>query len=81
MHGYSGEEENFFSYIEKNMLNTPTGILMLPYLGGASTPYQDISAKGAFIGLTTETTDSELYKAIMEGTSMEMRLNADVVSE
>lgn len=81
MHGYSGNEDSFFSYIEKEMPDNPTGILMLPYLGGSATPFCDISAKGAFIGLTTETTDSELYKAIMEGTSMEMRLNADVVSE
>ena len=81
MHGYCSGEKSFFDYIEKAMPNTPTGIIMLPYFGGAATPYQDIDARGAFIGLTTETTDSELYKAIMEGTSMEMRLNAETVKE
>ena len=82
MHGYSGgEENNFFEYIEKEMPDTPTELLLLPYFGGASTPYQDISAKGAILGLTTETTDAELYKSIMEGTAMEMRLNAEVVKD
>lgn len=79
MHNYKGEEENFFKYIEKDMTDEPTGILTLPYFGGACTPYQDLNAKAAFINLTTETPDSSLYKSIMEGTAMEMRLNAEVV--
>ena len=79
MHGYKGEEKDFFAYIEKDMVDEPTGILVLPYFGGASTPYQDLNAKGAVINLTTETTDTELYKSVMEGTAMEMRLNAETV--
>lgn len=78
MHGYKGEEKDFFTYIEKGMTDQPTGILMLPYFGGASTPYQDLNAKGVVVNLTTETTDSDLYKSVMEGTAMEMRLNAEV---
>ncbi len=77
MHGYKGDEKDFFSYIEKDMPVAPTGVFTLPYFGGASTPYQDLNAKGAFINLTTETTDSTLYKSIMEGTAFEMRLNAE----
>lgn len=79
MHGYCGDEKNFFSYIEKGMSDCPTGILTLPYFGGASTPYQDLDAKGVIVGLTTQTSDSDLYRSVMEGTAMEMRLNADVV--
>ena len=78
MHGYCGEEKDFFTYLEKNMQEGPTGVLTLPYFGGASTPYQDLNAKGAIINLTTETTDADLYKSVMEGTAMEMRFNADV---
>ena len=80
MHGYSGNDGDFFSYIEKGMGDTPTGLLLLPYFGGAATPHQDISASGAILGLTTETTDSEIYRAIMEGTAMEMRFNAENVA-
>lgn len=81
MHGYKGEETDFFTYLEKNMQDGPTGILTLPYFGGASTPYQDLNAKGAIVNLTTETADADVYKSIMEGTAMEMRLNADVVQK
>ena len=79
MHNYNGEEKDFFTYIEKDMTDEPTGILALPYLGGASTPYQNINAKGAFIGLTVQTTDTELYKSVLEGTAMEMRFNGETV--
>ncbi len=79
MHGYRGEEKDFFAYIEKDMTNEPTGILTLPYFGGASTPYQDLNAKGVILNLTTDTRDCDLYQSIMEGTAYEMRLNADVI--
>ena len=78
MHGYKGEEKDFFTYIEKDMTDEPTGIITLPYFGGASTPYQDLNAKGVILNVTTETTDSDLYKSVMEGTSMEMCFNAKV---
>ena len=59
--------------------DSPSGILLLPYFGGAATPFQNINAKGAFLNLTAAAKDSDLYKAIMEGTAMEMRLNAENV--
>lgn len=79
MHGYKGDEADFFSYIERDMGEEPTGILTLPYFGGAATPYQDLNAKGAFVNLTTETADCDLYRSVMEGTAFEMRLNAEAV--
>ena len=81
MHGYSGDEQSFHAYMESNMSDMPSGIITLPYFGGASTPYQDLGAKGVIVNLTTETKDHELYRSIMEGTAMEMRLNAEVVKD
>lgn len=80
-HGYKGEEKDFFAYIEKEMKDEPSGILTLPYFGGCATPYQDLDIKGAMLGLTTQTADWQLYRSVMEGTAMEMRLNADIVQE
>lgn len=79
MHNYKGDEDNFFTYIEKNMKEDPTEILVLPYFGGAANPYQNINAKGAIINLENQSSDSDLYKSVLEGTSMEMRLNAEMV--
>lgn len=79
LHGYKGEEENFFTYIEKGMKEGPTGILALPYFAGAATPYQNINAKGAILNLDANASDSDVYKSILEGTAMEMRFNAEQV--
>lgn len=72
LHGYKGGEKRVFAYLEKGMSDEPTGLFVLPYFTGAMIPYQDIGAKGAIVGLTTATTDSQIYRAIMEGLSMEM---------
>ncbi len=74
MHGYSGREESFFAYMSSRLPES-TELLCLPYFVGNVNPYQDLEAKGALVGLTLRTTDAEIYRAILEGTSMEMRLN------
>ncbi len=79
MHDYRGEEKHFFDYMEKRMKDAPSGLLCLPYFGGASTPHQDLLARGAILGLSTATEDHEIYRAVLEGEAMEMRYNADTV--
>ena len=81
MHGYCGDEKDYFAYMESKMDDEPSGIYVLPYFGGASTPYQDLNAKGAILNLTTLTEDYQVYKAIMEGTAMEMRFNGETVKK
>ena len=81
LHSYKGEADNVFSYLEKGMKNEPTGIYVLPYFAGAMIPYQDVNAKGAIIGLTASTTDSQIYQAIMEGLSMEMCFESSITEK
>ena len=59
----------------------PTGILVLPHFAGAATPYMDYGAKGAIIGLTISSTQSDIYLALMEGVCYEMRLNKERLAE
>lgn len=80
LHGYKGEEWDVYSYLERAD-GSPSGILVLPYFAGAATPYQNINAKGAIINLSTRTSDADIYKGILEGTAMEMRLNAENVQK
>lgn len=58
-------------------ISRPSSLLLLPHFSGAATPYMDNDAKGAIVGLTTETTRYEIYQAIMEGISFEMLLNIE----
>ena len=57
--------------------DAPTGLLVLPHFAGAATPYMDIGSKGAVIGLQTDTTVSDIYRACMEGVAYEMLLNME----
>ena len=44
----------------------------MPHFAGAANPYMDSFAKAAFVGITLETTMSDMYKAVMEGVTYEM---------
>ncbi len=66
---------NVYAMLDKMVGDKPTGILILPHFTGAATPYMDSDSKAAFIGITQETTKYDIYKALMEGTSYEMKLN------
>lgn len=81
LHGYRGEQADFFAYMDETMGEEPSGLLTLPYFAGAATPYQNINAKGAILNLTTRTKDSDLYRSILEGTAMEMRVNMEKMRE
>lgn len=59
----------------------PTDLLVLPHFAGAGTPYMNPSAKGAILGLDFNTTKSELYRALMEGVTYEMRLNVEYLEQ
>ena len=58
---------------------TPTGLLVLPHFAGAATPYMDTGSRGAILGLTTDTSTADIYRACMEGVVYEMKLNVDAL--
>lgn len=61
-------------YLDKRG-NHPSGLLVLPHFAGAATPYMDMGAKGAILGLTTASTTADIYRGCMEGVAYEMYLN------
>lgn len=67
--------KNVYAELDSMVPDKATGILILPHFSGAATPYMDSNSKAAFIGITQGTTKYDIYKALMEGTSFEMRLN------
>lgn len=81
LHNYSGKEGGVFSYLESRLGEKPGDILLLPHFAGAATPYQDTRAKGAILNLTLNASDGDIYRAVLEGTSFEMRVNLDTVSD
>ncbi|MFV0400154.1 MAG: FGGY-family carbohydrate kinase [Oscillospiraceae bacterium] len=69
-----------YDALERQMTDTPTGILTLPHFAGAATPYMDTGSQGAFVGLGLSHSPADLYRSIMEGITYEMRLNRDVLA-
>lgn len=52
----------------------PSGLLYYPYLSGSGAPHLDAAARGSFIGLSLDTTPTQMLLAIYEGIAMESRL-------
>lgn len=77
----ANNKTSVYEILEKNMIDEPTKILVLPHFAGAATPYMDAGSKGAIIGLTVSHTASDLYRAMMEGVVYEMRLNIELLKK
>lgn len=70
-----GEGANYRKLIEESS-QVPAGsngTLFIPHLRTANTPHNDPLAMGAFLGLTTDTQRSTLFRAVLEGLALEMR--------
>ena len=59
----------------------PSGILVLPHIMGAATPYMDTKSTGAILGLSVNTDNNTLYQAMMEGVAFENKVNIDCLCE
>ena len=53
------------------------GLLAVPYLNNALTPYWDFDARGILVGLTGAHGKAHVYRAILEGIAYEQRLMTD----
>ena len=65
----------------EGQIEEPTGLLVLPHFAGAATPYMDTGSKGAIVGLSTDTSVSDIYRACMEGVVYEMLLNMEYLED
>lgn len=48
-------------------------VVFLPYLVGERSPHNDVRARGAFVGLSANTTRGEMSRAIMEGVTFALK--------
>ncbi len=68
-----------YNLILKDVDTKPSPIMMLPHFAGSGTPTFDTLSKGAVLGLTFATTRADVAKAILDGLTMELRLNLEVL--
>ena len=53
--------------------NAKSDVIFLPYLSGERCPHNDTGVRGAFIGLSAQTTKAQMSRAVMEGVSFALR--------
>lgn len=59
----------------------PSSLLVLPYFTPSGTPYFDTTTTGAILGLRLTTTRGEILRGLLEGVTLEMRLNLQILKE
>ena len=71
-----------YTVLNETTPSEPTSLMVLPFLQGmGGTPDVDPNATGLIAGLTTQTRLPDLYRAILEGVTFEMRYNMEKLSE
>jgi len=77
--GILGASEGYSYFNEAAAKEYPgySGLLLLPHFAGSGTPYLDFDSKGVIAGLTLGTSKYQIYKAIIEATCFESRLNIE----
>ena len=76
------EGKSIYDVLNELCPGTPTNLMVLPFLQGmGGTPDVDVNATGLIAGLTTQTRLPDIYRAILEGVTFEMRYNQDKLNE
>ncbi len=71
--------ENVFDKLFALMPSAPTTLLALPYFTPTGTPFFDVEATGAILGLRLSTKRGEVLRALLEGLAFEMRRNLAIL--
>ena len=76
------EGRSIYDVLNELCPETPTNLMVLPFLQGmGGTPDVDVNATGLIAGLTTQTRLPDIYRAILEGVTFEMRYNQEKLNE
>ncbi len=73
--------KNPYEVLLESLPDQPSKLLVLPYFTPSGTPYFSTSVKGAILGLELSTPREEVLKALLEGVSLEMRLNLHILEQ
>lgn len=65
----------------KGAIPGESGVFFLPYLMGERCPHNDVSARGAFLGMSASTTREEMSLAVLEGVAFALRDCVELAKE
>ncbi len=70
-------KQDAYGLLDREAPDTPTDILIIPYLAGAGTPTMDAKTPAVIAGLRYGTNRGELFRAFLEGETYEMKTNIE----
>lgn len=73
-------QKNVYDLILDGLPEDPTNLYVLPHFTTTGTPYFDTNSCGMIVGLKFQTTNKEVVKALLEGISLEMKFNLELLS-
>jgi len=68
-----------YEVILRGLPDGPSPAMVLPHFTVTGTPWFDTNSRGAIVGLKLSTTREEVVKALIEGTTFEMKLNLEAL--
>ncbi len=74
-------KDDYFSLLNEHIKSVPSKVMILPYFAGSSTPYMDLTAKGAFINVELANDRFDFYQACLESLTYEMKLSLDILNK
>jgi xylulokinase len=74
-------KKDVYDLILSEIPKDPTSIYILPHFTATGTPHFDTNSKGVIAGLRLSTTRGEIVRAVLEGVTYEMALNASVLGD
>lgn len=76
------QNKSVYDLLNEQAPAEPSDLMVLPFLQGmGGTPDVDSGARGMIAGLTTQTRLPDIYRAILEGITYEMRYNQEKLAE
>ena len=76
------EGKSIYDVLNETTPAEPTGLMVLPFLlGMGGTPDVNHSLTGMIAGLTTQTRLPDIYRAVLEGITFEMRYNQEKLNK
>lgn len=76
--------EEAFDRLFEELAQAPVGshgVVVLPHFKGVAAPFWNPKAKGVFFNVTLATTRADMARAVLEGISLDMALNFELIKE
>ncbi len=67
--------------LDESVSDKPSGIIVIPDFSVSGTPCFSLDAKGLLYGLTLDTSASDIFRALMEGTAFHIRMNMEIMEK